>query len=131
MTGVFRSISYKKYLLLFPAVWFMALGAIFFVSALTDYHFSWFALIVFICFSIPLFIKKPGIYQTFGLIYFMLWVFLLVALTSDLVKYLDGNKHSARAATYFGFGYTFIGFNIACTCLLMYIGTIKLKPGIR
>ncbi len=131
MTGVFRSISYKKYLLLFPAAWFMALGAMNFIFTLIGHHFNWIDLIVFICFSIPLFIKKPGIYQTFGLIYFMLWVFLLIALTSDLVKYLDSNKHSARAATYFGFGYAFIGFCIVCACLLMYIGTIKLKPGIR
>ena len=131
MTGISGSLPYKKYLLLFPAIWFMALGAIFFVSSLADYHFSWFAFCIFLLFSAPLFIKKPGIYQTFGLIYFMLWVFLLVALTSDLVKYLDGNKHSANAATYFGFGYPFIGFNIASACLLMYIGSIKLKPGIR
>ena len=109
----------------------MALGAINFIFTLIGHHFNWIDLIVFICFSIPLFIKKPGIYQTFGLIYFMLWVFLLVALTSDLIKYLDSNKHSARAATYFGFGYAFIGFCIACACLLMYIGTIKLKPDIR
>ncbi len=131
MMGIPRVLTYKKYLHLFPSVWFMALGAIFFASSLADYHFSWFAFCIFLFLSVPLFIKKPGIYQTFGLIYFMLWVFLLVALTSDLVKYLDSNKQSANAATYFGFGYPFISFNIACACLLMYIGTIKLKPGIR
>ena len=111
----------KKYLKLLPPFYFLVLAAAVTVMDIVNPRdFKIIDLVFIIIFSVPFILRIKMVYVVGGIIYTLLWGYMLLAVTMRFAAYLNGT-YFQNPLRFFGFGFalSFISFMFSFVLIIL------------
>ncbi|RYD58426.1 MAG: hypothetical protein EOP56_05795 [Sphingobacteriales bacterium] len=112
-----------KRLAIFKAVatgYFLVLSAINFFSTVANGLFRWSDLLFFLLCFIAFLLRHTVVLLWFGVASLLLWAYLTLAITDDLIDYCSGIDHYSRPMQYFGIGYALMLTSVMMSLLMIF-----------
>ena len=116
--NLFRWLSYA-YLILICLYWLIDNGF--------PEHINWPILITGILLLMQIFIKVPLVDGVLGFILGLLSIYMVIAVTGDLIKHLNGTRIVPTFGIYFGYGYSVFTLTMLCAITIIYAHIAKQK----
>ncbi len=107
---------------IFVSVYFIILAIMNLVGPITNIRRFLLDLVVFLLCCIPIILNKRIVYLIFGILSFVLFGYLILAVVSDHLKHVYGERRVSNPYEYFIFGYLLTVSSTVFAYLFIYIG---------